>query len=735
MGSKKHKKHHKSDKKDLPFDERAEKPLKLVLKVGGVQSPVHASNSSSSQIQRLPQETKPVFEEPKVVEKPVSHSHEKHKKSKKKKKKKSTEKDKERHDRKRKHQHHHHHHHHREHSHERKEKRRKEQDTSRLFSESHDSRDSLSMRAVTEAHTIPIEKPVRDARTCTLKRKAQKSPLQTLLYYLLKKLQMKDPQDFFAWPVTDVIAPGYSSIIAHPIDFSTINKKIDDREYRSVAEFKADIKLMCDNAMTYNRSDTVYYKSAKRMWHVAQKIMSRDQLNCLKRSFPYMLALTVEELGFDIKDESEESLPGTEIAAEPGITAQPEAKKSKVAPCWSTTEPDDDDEDMTPEEILLQAQKAAKDAADRLTLKRPNSKFGFLRQGSNGTTTLAIVHPKSGENEVKVHLEMLTGKVSQGTGTIVGYKEDSKNLIKPVHYTNYGAYSSYAPHYDSTFSNLSKDDTELVLSTYGDEVGLQYADSVINYVRDNDYLINMVNNMLDNLTGGEHSKTMKILEEKRASKEEETRKALKPLTENELNKNSPTSILQPDIESLQTLEEIDLEISRLQHDNENKKFENGEKNQDEAQLQKQLLNQRKFIQQKLDSTTQLLQDLRKVQNERLSANPPPHLALVRPPTAVEHELADKVTKKLVDVASQLPPENIVNVEGLRKAMGITYHPTSSNKGQKKQCESNVHEDAVLDHNSHDASTDDRLRHQDLETDLREFLETGPILRVCDSPTG
>lgn len=45
-----------------------------------------------------------------------------------------------------------------------------------------------------------------------------------------------------------------------------------------------------------------------------------------------------------------------------------------------------------------------------------------------------------------------------------------------MHYTNYGAYSSYAPHYDSTFSNLSKEDTELVLSTYGDEVGLQYAD-------------------------------------------------------------------------------------------------------------------------------------------------------------------------------------------------------------------------------------------------------------------
>lgn len=76
----------------------------------------------------------------------------------------------------------------------------------------------------------------------------------------------------------------------------------------------------------------------------------------------------------------------------------------------------------------------------------------------------------------------------------------------------------------------------------------------------------------------------------------------------------------------------------------------------------------------------------------------------------------------------------MSVEGLRKAMGITYHPTSSNKAQKKHSEFE-RTGCESEHNSPDASTDERLRHQDLETDLREFLETGPILRVCDSPTG
>ncbi|KAF8764828.1 bromodomain-containing protein 7-like isoform X3 [Argiope bruennichi] len=750
MGSKKHKKHHKSEKKEISLDDRQEKPLKLVLKVGGsVQSPVHASNSnsSSSQIPRIPQDIKPVFEETKIVEKSSSHSHEKHKKSKKKKKKKSTDKDKERHERKRKH--HHHHHHHREHSHERKEKRRKEQESSRLLPESHDSRDSLPVRPVSEPHPIiPLEKQTRDVRTCTLKKKTMKTPLQILLSFLVKKLQAKDPNDFFAWPVTDAIAPGYSSIISNPMDFSTITKKIDDRDYKSLSEFKSDMKLMCDNATTYNRPDTIYYKSARRLWHATMKLMHREQLVSLKRSFPYMLDLSVEELGFNINDESEESLPGTETSTEPGVIPQPEAKKSKVPPCWSSAEPDEDDDDMSPEEILQIAQKAAKAAADRLTLKKPNTKIGFLRQSDNGTTTLAIIHPKAGDKDVKVNLEMLAGKVTQGTGTIAGFKEDPKNFVKPIQYNNYGSYSSYAPHYDSTFSNLSKEDTDLVLATYGDETGVQYAESLLSFVKDNDYMIHMVDEMLDSLTNGEHSRTTKVLEERRAMREEETqaRKALKPLNENEINKSSPPPPLQP--EQMNSFDDIDMELSCLENtDNENKKIENEEKNS--LEKRKEILYKRRTFQMKLDNTTQMLNELKKAQNERLSSNPPPHLALIRPPSTIENELAEKVSKKLLDVTSQLPPESVVSVKGLRKAMGITYQPTSVVtsstilKNPKKAVPVDIDSEPMDTSLSRDdsiqspsdISSDSRIHHhQEMDTELREFLATGQGLRVCSSPS-
>lgn len=48
----------------------------------------------------------------------------------------------------------------------------------------------------------------------------------------------KDPHGFFAFPVTDAIAPGYSMIIKHPMDFGTMKDKIVANEYKSVTEFK-----------------------------------------------------------------------------------------------------------------------------------------------------------------------------------------------------------------------------------------------------------------------------------------------------------------------------------------------------------------------------------------------------------------------------------------------------------------------------------------------------------------
>lgn len=44
-------------------------------------------------------------------------------------------------------------------------------------------------------------------------------------------------------------------------------------------DYQADFKLMCDNAMVYNRPETVYYKAAKKLLHTGFKMMSKVMLS------------------------------------------------------------------------------------------------------------------------------------------------------------------------------------------------------------------------------------------------------------------------------------------------------------------------------------------------------------------------------------------------------------------------------------------------------------------------
>lgn len=753
MGSKKHKKHHKSEKKEAKEEDRQEKSLKLVLKVGGstggLQTPVpspsavaspHSAPPSQQQHEPMPAAAAPAafrVEGTSVV----CHAHEgsssKHKKSKKKKKKKSSSKE----HREKRHRHHHHRHHRHHHHHhkdsEKKEKRKCEHECS-LGTDERQSVPSAvepppAKRPRQEPTPVPpepspppAERPIRDPRTCTLK-KSDKSPLQMLLYYLLKNLQKRDPQEFFAWPVNDIIAPGYSTIIHSPMDFSTMQKKIDDNDYTCVREFRDDLKLMCDNAMTYNRSDTVYFKSAKRMWYSGSKLLSKDQLLGLEGTLPFFPDLTSEELGFDVSGTAiapdVKPLPDIADAPVPMEAAplgSPEyAKKSK-----NGSSEDGASDDQAANEILLQAQKAAQVAAGRLSLKKVPSKFGFLRQMDDGSTTLAILNPDCGSlkgpKEIKVNLEMLVGKLAHGTGTLMDFKDDIKNIARPINYLNYGTYSTYAPHYDSTFANLSKEESDLVYSTYGDELGVQYAESLLSFAKDCDYVMDMVDNLLDVLTSGEHSKTVKILEAHRNgivpeekdlasftnhaeveeveveqpepkrsdSRPSDSFYALNDLTADSTVVDSNHASL-PQIH--QNFSERDLVHGNAhevhEHHDHHEHHEHHEHHDRHDHLHHTVSESSSLdsadsdinavLQQKLQESKEMIDTLSRLQQERLSATPPAHLSHIQGASELELELAEKIAKTLSELASHAKPGSIVSVEAIRKAMGINYPPTGT----------------------------------------------------------
>ena len=89
----------------------------------------------------------------------------------------------------------------------------------------------------------------------------------------------RDPEGIFAEPVTDEIAPGYSALIKHPMDLSTMATKLAGHAYSSLEEFRSDFVLMCKNAMTYNSPETVYYSVANNIMQDGLKIIEKVRVH------------------------------------------------------------------------------------------------------------------------------------------------------------------------------------------------------------------------------------------------------------------------------------------------------------------------------------------------------------------------------------------------------------------------------------------------------------------------
>lgn len=493
---------------------------------------------------------------------------------------------------------------------------------------------------------------------------AGRSPLQRFLAYVQRALERKDMQSFFAAPVTDSLAPGYSSIIDKPMDFSTMREKNDSGLYSELGAFQEDFRLMCANAMVYNRMDTKYYKAAKRLLHVGCKMMHADKLNSLHSVLPYMSELTAEQLGFEPEPMSVDDAP-TPVASSSGeATGQPGIAAPSGETHVSNNEPSspavEDVEDEAACELVRQQAEAAAQAASAKLFQRYQRppKMGFLRRRSDGTTSLAIVagalpeelaaaSASSGGQSQPVTVGLLTGKLAQGNAQLTGYREDKRNIAKPVKPLYYGPYCSFAPMYDSTFSNISRAESELLFQTYGDETGVQYAQSLMEFTSGCEPAVQLADRLLDLLTDGQHSRTQTALTEARA-----VEAALSAVSgQEEAAVSEPAS----SVSQLRSLADHGIDVSFLDA------FEDAE-------------NRERALQRQLDTNSGLVEALGTAQRTRLSHNagtvPDPKAAPHYLPDAQEQKLADQLCGSLAKSMQHVRPGDISTVSSLHKAMGV-----------------------------------------------------------------
>ncbi|KAJ3705331.1 hypothetical protein LUZ61_009036 [Rhynchospora tenuis] len=95
-------------------------------------------------------------------------------------------------------------------------------------------------------------------------------PDRKTLEEILEKLQKKDTYGVFAEPVDPEELPDYYDVIEHPMDFSTVRRKLVKNVYSSFEQFEDDVFLICSNAMQYNAPDTIYFRQAHSIQELAR---------------------------------------------------------------------------------------------------------------------------------------------------------------------------------------------------------------------------------------------------------------------------------------------------------------------------------------------------------------------------------------------------------------------------------------------------------------------------------
>ncbi|KAG2219089.1 hypothetical protein INT45_005820, partial [Circinella minor] len=73
--------------------------------------------------------------------------------------------------------------------------------------------------------------------------------------------------------------PDYYEVIKNPIALSNIKTKIDQKEYKSVSELKADIDLMVSNAKRYNIKESQVYQDAVKIHKLVKRWRPDDDKN------------------------------------------------------------------------------------------------------------------------------------------------------------------------------------------------------------------------------------------------------------------------------------------------------------------------------------------------------------------------------------------------------------------------------------------------------------------------
>lgn len=79
--------------------------------------------------------------------------------------------------------------------------------------------------------------------------------------------------------------PDYPEFISQPMDFSTMQSKLESHAYRSVTDLEHDFNLMISNCLLYNTKDTIYHRTALRLRELGGAVLRHAQRQATSTGF------------------------------------------------------------------------------------------------------------------------------------------------------------------------------------------------------------------------------------------------------------------------------------------------------------------------------------------------------------------------------------------------------------------------------------------------------------------
>ncbi|KRZ10875.1 Tetraspanin-33, partial [Trichinella zimbabwensis] len=323
------------------------------------------------------------------------------------------------------------------------------------------------------------------------------TPFQKLLMFCLQYIISKDKDEFFSKPSekiakdegsTVVDGDGNEELVELNI-FNPVREKILSNNYKSLSEMKTDLLFMKTKWLRRNVCSIRERLAAKKLTSVIEYTFSKERVDRLRRTLPFMKFVTEAELGFV---EKRHFMIRRRLAQRSRFIIEEDEEKSLRSGSAS------DDETV---HSGAESEVSIHPTSDVNNNAPSSSCLNFI-------TPELLTSPESGliENRNVIQLRQLLPPLLQGSPGLFIPKSDHEDFV-PVTPLYYGAFQSFAPVYDSTYATATVDESKFFYQNYHKMM----VPNVFDHAPTDNFEIDFAAGILDVTSNGAFRQTLKTV--------------------------------------------------------------------------------------------------------------------------------------------------------------------------------------------------------------------------------